>query len=86
MPPRCASSSDTVREIEYQILHVNPLPPDRQLCAARAAANSKLGACLLDAFPQVKTVFLNSGGGHLRPALSIARTIRSRKLKTVVPG
>jgi hypothetical protein len=23
MSPRCASSSDTVREIEYQILHVN---------------------------------------------------------------
>jgi hypothetical protein len=34
MPPRCASSSDTVREIEYQILHMNSLVaafPDREL-------------------------------------------------------
>ncbi len=36
---------------------------------------------LLDTFPQVKTVFLNSGGGHLRPATTIARTIERESLK-----
>lgn len=36
--------------------------------------------------PQVKTLMLNSGGGDVRPALKMARAVRTRRLQVIVDG